>query len=440
MVSETSDHTIRVTRQPILPVSRATWREAWLVAIVFALISAGSAIQQEARWRPVLEGDALEYFEMTRQFHAGQTTVRATGPFVYRVGVPWLASFASAAQIDNYTPFYLINIGSALAVALLLLVWLQRFIVSPAIRVLLVAAYVAAWHAPARFVYFYPVYVDPLYLVCTLTALVLMDRRADDASIWRRVALLATILAGTLVRESMAIVAVAATAAPVWPRRGTRAATAWRLAPMAAAAVALAISHDVGVLRDPYSPFTEPRAMLANKPIAMWVLGWFFAYGPPVIAFVAANGRGSLAVFGGRPHVALFFLGCLAASFFGGTDTERIAAWAAPVVYAAAGIAIERFRWSAGWIVITILAITQAISARIFWPVPSVAYNVGPYAWTGRWQDAYEAFNRLVVIHTHYTYLWSSFGSRAWHTGLLAFDAAFVASIVWWMRKRSRAV
>jgi hypothetical protein len=440
VVSETSDHTIRVTRQPILSVNRVTWREVGLVAIVFALISAASAIQQEARWRPVLEGDALEYFEMTRQFHAGETTVRATGPFVYRVGVPWLASRASAEQIDAYTPFYLINICSAFAVALLLLVWLQRFVVSPGIRVLLVAAYVAAWHAPARFVYFYPVYVDPPFLACMLTALVLMDRRSDDASIWRRVALLVTIVAGTLVRESMAIVAVAAAAAPVWPRRGAWPAVAWRLAPIAAAAGALLVSHHVGILRDPYSPFTEPRAMLATKPLAMWLLGWFFAFGPPIIALIAANDRGSLAIVGGRPHVALFFLGCVAASFFGGTDTERIAAWAAPVVYAAAGVAIERFRWSAGWVVIAILAVTQAISARIFWPIPSVAYNVGPYVWTGKWQEAYEAFNRLVVIHTHYTYLWSSFGSRAWHTALLAFDLAFVALVVWWIRKRSPTV
>ncbi|MGH9384849.1 MAG: hypothetical protein ACRD2N_11240 [Vicinamibacterales bacterium] len=420
---------------------RATRWEIGLTALLFAVITLAAALQQEAQWWPLLEGDAFQYFDMTRQFDAGQTTVRATGPFVYRIAVPWVASFATWPQIDEYLPFLILNITSAFAVAMLLLVWLRRFVASPFVRVLMVAVFLFAWHGPARFTYFYPVYVDPPFMVAVMAALILLDSRETTAI--RTTALVLVVFIGTLVRESMLLVAVAAMAAPGPLHAGAPWRTvARRLAPMAAAGAALAFTRSVGVLSAPYSPFSEPLAMLERKPVFTWVLGWFFTFGPPVVALIVANGRRFMEICRGRPHVALFFAGCLVASYVGGTDTERIAAWAAPVVYAAAGRSIERFATALGHVpLVVVLTVAQAVSARIFWPVPSMSYNVEPYAWSGGGVERiYEAFNRLVVIHTHYTYLWSYFGSRAWHAALLVYDAAFVGAIVvWiWMRDRRR--
>jgi hypothetical protein len=420
----------------------ALLREAGLVSIVFVLISLAAWQQQTARWEPQQVGDAYEYYKMTRQFHAGADRVVATGPFVYRVAVPWVASFASAEAIEAFTPYYWINIPAAYLLALLLLLWLRRFVRSPQLRVLLVALYIVAWHAPARFVYFYPLYVDPPFLGCLLSALLLMDDPGDARRRARRLALLGVLLIGTMIREFMALMAVATVVSPLWrAREGAGVARntlglAWDAAPFVSVGVGLAICRSIGILQHPFVPWAEPLALLQDKEIHFWLLGWVFAFGPPVIAVVLAGGRSALDVFRGRPQLVVLMAGVVIGSFAGGTDTERIAAWGAPIVYAAAGLSLERLgRGAFTWPLLVVLAVAQAISARIFWPIPSIGYNVGPWVWSGHWQDAYEAFNRAVVIHTHYTYLWSYFGSRAFHGALFAYDAVFIAVLVWWMRR-----
>ena len=67
---------------------------------------------------------------------------------------------------------------------------------------------------------------------------------------------------------------------------------------------------------------------------------------------------------------------CGALAYVGGSDTERILGWAAPVVYVLIGRAIEAY-----WPVLrrhpvatAALAIVQLLSARVFWPVP-VGYD-----------------------------------------------------------------
>jgi len=418
--------------------------EMAMAAALFGAITVWSVhMQRVTPWFALDVGDADEYLRMTRQFAAGLPFVQAAGPFVFRIATPWLASFASPAQIEHGLPFYIINLTAAFVAAMLLLVWLRRFVDSPGVRVLLVTLWIAEWHSPARFTFFDPVYVDPLFIVFMLAGLLLVDLHAEHPrySIAPVLALVAFI--GTLCRESMVIVAVAFIATAFEP--GTARPRRWRdgawaVAILLTTALAVWLTHAVGFPRGPYSPLSQPILMVRTKPLYTWVLGWFFAFGPAILAMIAIDYARTLAFLRSRPHLAVYLVACVLLSFFGGTDTERIAAWAAPVVYVLAGRAIEQFREVLlRWPLVIVLAVVQLASERLLWPVPPLDYTIRPFSTIdSRWLQLREALNRMIVIDTHYGNLWSFFGSRAWHAVILAFDIVFVTAVVVLVRSFDR--
>ena len=428
--------------------STATWPgphgnrlEFGAVSLIFAAVTLLSAYLQAAR--PLLFGDAKEYYGMAQQFGAGLPFAMAEAPFVYRIATPWLAGFATRPLIYDVVPFFVINITSAFVIALLLLVWLRQFVASPAVRLLLVTMFLAEWHGPARFVYFYPIYVDPLFIVFLMAGLLLVVRTRLQPP--ERVApvLALVVFLGTLSRESMVVVALAFIACHNAFTAGSRnwrpRDAVWAIVPLLAALLALAYTRAVGFPTAPYSPLSEPLSMLHKKPVFTWVLAYFFTFGPAALALIAADGRRAIEFLRSRPELAVYLVSCGILSFFGGTDTERIACWGAPVVYLLVGRAIER-HWTALRSVplVAVLVGAQVVSERILWPIPSTYYIVKAFTdFDSRLAQLYDAVNRLIVIDTHYANLWSYFGSRPWHALLLAYDISFVVVVALWIRARA---
>jgi hypothetical protein len=404
-----------------------------IAALMFSAVSVAAYLQQKVTLLRYI--DSEQYFQLANRFH-WHKTIQADVPMVYRILTPWLASFASDSAIDHGIPFYIINIASALVITLLMVAWLRSFVGSRAIRLLAIAAFLVEWHAPARFVYFMPMYVDPLFMACLLLSLVWIERTRERPlhAVAPVVAGLAFI--GTLDREVMAIVPLVFVLA-----RGTRALRPagwlWLAFPIAASAAAVMLTHAIVTPNELHSSLEAPLKMLATKPVYTWVLGWFFTFGPAVIAVIAVNGADTFRWLRDRPDLAFLLVSVGVLGYVGGTDTERILVWAFPVVYAAFGRAVERHRGVLGRPGIAALLVAiQAVSARVFWSVPPTYYNPGSFAdLPSLSARVHAALNRTIVMDSEYGNLWSYWGSRPWHLLLLTYDVLLVMALVWWIRR-----
>jgi hypothetical protein len=177
-----------------------------------------------------------------------------------------------------------------------------------------------------------------------------------------------------------------------------------------------------------------------KKPLFTWVLAWFFTFGP-VLAIVAYDWRRAVGFLADRRDLAVFLAFFAALSYAGGTDTERLLFWAMPVVYVLIGRAIEAEpRLFADWRVIAVLAAAQAVSARVFWPIPNPGTNVEPFTGGSVASRVWPFINRIVVIDDFHWNLWSAFGSRPAHALTLAWDLAFVTAMAAWLARRARAL
>ncbi len=394
--------------------------------------------------------DSDEYYWMT-YYLATDQPIQASAPWVYRVGVPWLASFPSRfllrAGYPYYTiayPYYAINIAATLATVCLLICWLRRFVESSAVRLVIVALFLTAWHGPARFLYFYPMYVDPPFILCLLAGLMLIDGTRNAPV--PRAALLLGILsaAATLCRESGLLIPLTFIVARSPLASGRRVTNGigeamWLALPLATGLAALLFTHVITMPKASYSTLEAALTVTRQKPVFTWVLAWFFTFGPAVVAVVVHDHVRALRWLRERPEWAFYLVACGVLAFFGGTDTERLLFWTLPIVYVLAARAIEH-HWTVltGGALAAILVLSQAVSARLFWPIPDVLTS--PTALRDVPSLAarlYAALNRVVVMDDYYWNLWSFFGSRPWHAALLVYDILFVLLIVQWMRRRN---
>jgi hypothetical protein len=427
--------------------ARSAFGELAVATLLFAIVSLASWPLQKITL--IRYWDSDEYYWMTYNLATGQP-IRASAPWVYRIGVPWLASIPSRVLLrigyPYYTlayPYYVINIASALATAWLLILWLRRFTASPAVRLLMVALFLVAWHGPARFVYFYPMYVDSPFILCLLAGLLIVDdsRRGSLA----RASLLLTALsfAGTFCRESMILIPLTFIVAhnPLAPAASARRMrdAFWLLLPLVASIAALVATHVLASPKAPYSTLDAALLVIRQKPAFTWALAWFITFGPAVAAVIWFDRARARDWLRERPELAFYLAACGVLGFIGGTDTERLLFWALPVVYTLAARAIERHRAVlAGGALAAVLIASQLVSARVFWPIPDVLTSPTALRDVPSFgARVYAALNRIVVMDDYYWNLWSFFGSRPWHAVLLAYDLVFVAGVVWWMGRRA---
>src|SRR5205823_5871753 len=124
----------------------------------------------------------------------------------------------------------------------------------------------------------------------------------------------------------------------------------------------------------PGHPWTDFGNIVRNKPIFTWVLAWFFTFGPPAIALVAAGRTEVWAFLRTRPEIGAHVAACGVLGFFAGTgsDTERLLAWAAPAVYVLAGqaIAARRSVLARMPLLIALLIVVEIASSRVLWAIP----------------------------------------------------------------------
>ena len=371
--------------------------------------------------------DADEYFRTTEQLAAGQTPTRAA-PYVYRLAAPWIVATVSPGNIAG--GFLVLNLVATAASTLLLLAWLRRFVAAWWIRVMLTALFVITWHAPTRFLFYYPVYVDPLLFPFLISGLIVSDRITREGPASTLVAtLVGLVVAGTFVREVMLIVPIALLLSN---RRYWRIARLW--APLIAGGIVIAITHALVQPRaTDYSFAGAALQQVRTKPLFTWVLAWFITYGP-LLAVLLFGWRTAIAVFKDRVYLAWYVLAFTGLSYVGGQDTERLLYWSMPGIYAVLACAIDQNRHALhNTYLAAVIVVTQLLSARVFWSIPSPSLGVPEFSQTPRNAWSYGIVNRLLVIDDFHWNLYSNFGSRSFHALELALYIALAAVICGWM-------
>lgn len=423
--SHVIDHSSRNPAHPAPAGASRRLLEAAIVLAVFVAMAYAAWSTQHVRvtnwW------DADEYFRTTEQLAAGQTPTRAA-PYVYRLAAPWIVAMASPANIAG--GFLVLNLLATAASTLLLLAWLRRFVAASWIRVALTALFVITWHAPTRFVFYYPVYVDPLLFPFLLGGLILTDRITREGTEPGLVAsLTGVVIAGTFVREVMLIVPVALLLSG---RRSWRHAGLW--APLVAGAVVVAITHALVQPRaTDYSFAGAALQQVRTKPLFTWVLAWFITYGP-LLSVLMFGWRTAAAVFRDRAYLAWYVLAFTGLSYVGGQDTERLLYWSMPGIYAVMACAIDRNRHALhSTYLVGLIVVTQLLSARVFWSIPSPSLGVPEFSQTPRNAWSYGIVNRLLIVDDFHWNLYSNFGSRSFHALQLALYVALAAVMCGWM-------
>ena len=432
--------------------------ETAIAAALFLAISLASAFTQRAER---VFGDGEQYHRMSWQFADGVLPLRAEAPFVYRLATPWLAArvdplvsrvvpawiaraVEDSAGLKGVVPFYAVNIAATLGALVLLLAYLRCFVASPALRLLLVALWMAAWHAPARYVYFNPTNVEPLFFVAVLAGLLTIEK-TQHLNAWRRALLMAPlVVVATLCRESGVLVSLVFVAGsrPLRLLRERRWVTIGALLlPIAAGVAALAFTRQVAVTSNVYQPWAELVAILRGKSIPGWVLAWFFTFGPAAMAVIVAAAHPVRAFLAARPHLAFYLLLVGVLAFVGGTDTERILGWAAPVVLVLLGVAIgDRLQvLKRTPALVAVLVVVQLASARVLWPIPVGVDDVPRTAALDvSWRSLAAVFDKVLVVDNYYANLWTYFGSRRVQALMLVFDVCCVVAIVTFLNRRQR--
>lgn len=423
---------------------------------LFVVVSAWAATtQQPAR----LFGDGQEYWQMSQQFANGQEVLAANGPFIFRPATPWLAAainptvreiipgqvdrlIEDALGLHDVAPYYVLGTALSLLTLLLLQSYLRCFVEHAGIRLLVVTMWITQWHAPVRWGYFYPVNVEPLFLSCATAALLTMERMRERP-LWAFALLLCPLIClGTFARESMLLLAVVFLLdRSRHLRRGVD--VVFVLLPLVLSLGVVLMTRRMAVVTNDYNAWNELVAMLSNKPVFTWLLAWFFAFGPPAIALILSARRELWQLVSTRPALMVHLAGCGVLAFVGGTDTERILGWAAPVLMVLVGVAIEEQRGALrrAPLLVGLLVVVHIASSRMLWPIPGADIDTVPLADLGvSWQGAYQLLNRLLVIENYYSNLWSYFGNRWVQAAILAFDVAFVLVVAAVIRRRLEGV
>jgi hypothetical protein len=405
-----------------------------------------------------LYADALIYQRVAVQFFESQVPIIARAPHAYRIATPWLAAVLRPAvartlpdldsKVENasgkvgVTPFLLINIVASAAATLLLLLYLRRFVDSAIVRVLLVIAWIAMWHSPVRWVYFYPANVDALFMVLLITGLLIVEAWRGRSPVAAAFLLAPVVFVGTLVREAMVLVPIVFGLSQIdavrHDRRTERLVAA--AVPIVALGVAWLFLRSIVTPVPGHQQWAEVATILRDKPIWTWILGWFFTFGPPVIALIVAGRMEVWAFLRTRPEIGGHVAACGVLGYIAGTgsDTERLLAWGAPAMYVLAGQAIAPLRSVLARmpLVLALLLVVQIASSRVLWPIPVGVDHLQTFAsLEPSWSAVLAIADKFLVIHNYYYNLWSFYGSRAVHAATLAFDVALTVGVTLWINR-----
>jgi hypothetical protein len=326
--------------------------------------------------RSVVEWDGAAYYEMARQVAAGSWPVHAGAPFVFRIAPPWLAGRLSPSDLTR--GFLVVSWPAIVLQAVMLHLLLRRFIRRTWVRLLCVAIFLGQFHSLARFIPFRPHMIDPLGALAIFTGYWLIEKWRERGAPGWMLLLAVLVFAGTFCRESVLIVALAAPFARGalrfepgrrLPRLSPEGFVWVSLLPLACwTAAMIQVRRTVIAEGGSMLPVLLRNAWGVKTPTTL-ALAFVLTFGLvgtlPLFAW-----RASLKFLRANPHHAVAIAATFAIAVAGGSDLERLASWAAPLILVLVGRLLDQrgFRAQAAWLLP--LLVVHALGQRWFLLLP----------------------------------------------------------------------
>jgi hypothetical protein len=332
-----------------------------IVALVASHFQAGITLYEGKSW------DGVFYYDVADQI-AYIDLPHADGPFVYRLGTPFLASLFS----DILDGFKAVNLAAAGISIALLTYWLHLWLKHPWLRLGFVVLFAAHWLGPVRWTMFEPIWVDPWLFVFLFTGLIAILKLPDEPSPFAVLPLAILTFVGVFFREFVLILAVSAVfkTNPL----STRRLTPSLLIPLALGAVALVLTHLLVTQTNNYSFFRTVGHWVLHKDPIEYTLGSFFAFGVLLIVPLI-DWRGSLKFLLDNQYLLAFGLGIALVAYVGGSDTGRLALWSSPLIFILAGRVIESQRVQT--LQVALIALSMVFTLRLAWTTPDFPTDDG---------------------------------------------------------------
>ncbi len=408
-----------------MPLASRAAEWAWVLA-AFVLLSGVYASQQPIDGREGLGEGGQIYHAMATAFPR-ELPPPGTAPFVHRLGTPLAAAvLAKSRDWVIAAGFDRLNFALNALSVLLLVVLLQRHVPGAFARVLVACAFMIEPHSPMRLSYVHPLSADPAALAGLLAGLVGIEWFQARPGPTRAAWLAALVSAGVVFHEAILMVGVCVLFTPAsndWRGAGPRPAT-WRerlsaldrtgaWLPLMSGTITLALIH-AWVVPTPsaYSASGEMLRWLTEKSMLRYGIAWFLVFGP-LLALPLYFWRASAGFLRERPAWPAYLAMCAAVAWVGDGETERLLAWASPVVYILIGRAFAAAAFDPASVAVTGLVLAQGFSSRVFSPIggpiapPAVRAEVwerlgwADTAWALSYQNMWSQFCAPAMLNAY---------------------------------------
>ncbi|MCX6148388.1 MAG: hypothetical protein NTW25_14235 [Candidatus Kapabacteria bacterium] len=344
--------------------------EISLILIVFILVNIQSAFyQKQITFNSGQGWDGVEYFTTAKEF-SQNIKPNAKAPFVYRIGTPLLVSKIFPNDI-NYG-FKTLNLYANFILIVLFYLILSHFTQSSFLRILFSILYVIQFHAPIRFTYFYPIHTDSIALIFLFCGILVLIKDIKNKFIY--LSLIGII--GIYFREIAIIPSFIYMLINFKENKYKRISTKYFI-PFLITFVAMFSIKFIVSQSNTYQSYNAVFDYLYNKSILMYVHSLLISFGPIILLLIYLKVKGILNFnIPSRTQVYFLISIILILAFVGGSDTERLAYWSAPLVFGFLAFQIDKnnlLRESK--ILLSVLLVFQIYSSRILFIIPDYPSN-----------------------------------------------------------------
>ncbi|MCA9000723.1 MAG: hypothetical protein KDB61_02285 [Planctomycetes bacterium] len=357
-------------------------RSAWVPLLVcLALAFAYPYTQDRIEFEGGHPYDCNVYHQMAQQLADG-APLAAAKPFVYRLGMPYLAG--RFFPDDVLHGFEVLGLAFGAALGAFLFALLRAYGLSRAMALWLVALFIANPYSPFRFSPYLPALVDSGALALLIGSFWIYKRSGDLDSRSTAVLMLFGCL-GALIREIVIVVPLTFLGAHVigalfMPEKRLFSKQTLLHATVVGATILaiIATRFMVGEAQGSYETLAQMKAAFArNRQFPeIWILCCLTAIGPLVFALFGSATNGAFWRYL-RTHVEvpIYLLGMAILSLVAGNHTDRFVFWMLPGCLILLGQALEG-AWlklesaRARWLFYAPLLAAQILAYRALVPFP----------------------------------------------------------------------
>lgn len=344
--------------------------EIFLILIVFILVNIQSAFyQKQITFNSGQGWDGVEYFKTAQDF-SQNIKPNAKAPFIYRIGTPLLVSKIFPNDI-NYG-FKTINLYANFIMIVLFYLILTHFTQSSILRILFPVLYIFQFHAPIRFTYFYPIQTDSIALIFLFCGILVLIKEIKSKYIYLSIIGIIGIYFREIAIIPSFVYLLINFKENKYNKIETKYAIPFLLTFIAMFSIKLIVSQS-----NTYQSHNAAFDYLYNKSLLMYVHSLLIAFGPILLLLLYLMIKGKLNYEIPNPKQVYYLISIiLILAFVGGSDTERLAYWSAPLVFGFLAFQIDKNNlFKESKLLLSILLILQLYSSRILFIIPDYPCN-----------------------------------------------------------------